>query len=333
MRYTIKAKLILAFSLIIVLVSGLVIYSIKTLEVINDQSTIITVNWIPSIDCAHTVNTMTSDFRSLEYSHIIAATPQEMERLEKEITVKSEAINKEFSKYEALISNDIDRNLYNKIKAEWVKYIEVNKKLLQISSELKTDEAVALMNGESQKLFDEVSNDLLELVKFNQEGAKRASNEGDTLYAHSRTVLMTLSIIAISFSILMTVLILMSTIKPITKMKIKLHELAEKRDLTQQINIKSKDEIGQLADTMDHYADDLQKFIVIPINKIAVGDFDFELNIKDNEDELSPALKRTMESIKGLTIELSTLTGAAIMENSKVVEELKTSMELIEILL
>jgi len=99
--------------------------------------------------------------------------------------------------------------------------------------------------------------------------------------------------------------------RPLTSVVAMIKEI-EKGHLKNRLNLNRKDEIGQLADTMDHYADDIQKYVVLPINKIAVGDFDFELNIKDSEDELSPAIMKTVESIKGLVYEANSLTGAAI---------------------
>lgn len=86
----------------------------------------------------------------------------------------------------------------------------------------------------------------------------------------------------------------------------------KKGHLKKRLNLNRKDEIGQLANAMDQYADELQKFIVEPMLKISEGDFDFEMLIRDEQDELGPALQRTTEAIKGLVYEANTLTGAAI---------------------
>lgn len=106
-------------------------------------------------------------------------------------------------------------------------------------------------------------------------------------------------------------LVIRNISRPLSEVVSMIKEI-EKGHLKSRLNLQRKDEIGQLADTMDHYADDLQRYVVVPINKMADGDFDFELNIKDDEDELSPALKKTVESIKGLVYEANTLISAAI---------------------
>jgi methyl-accepting chemotaxis protein len=144
-----------------------------------------------------------------------------------------------------------------------------------------------------------------------------AETEKVNTVTHSNVVKnINLSIVLALLVLLMTISILGTIIvanisKPLASVVSMIKEI-EKGHLKSRLNLKRKDEIGQLGNTMDHYADDLQKFIVEPINKIAVGEFDFELNIKDNEDELSPALKKTVESIKGLVYEANALTDAAI---------------------
>jgi len=82
--------------------------------------------------------------------------------------------------------------------------------------------------------------------------------------------------------------------------------------LRKRLNLNRKDEIGKLAKAMDQYADELQKYVVDPMHKIAEGNFDFELLIRDDEDEVGPALQKTTEAIKGLVYEANSLTAAAI---------------------
>ena len=63
---------------------------------------------------------------------------------------------------------------------------------------------------------------------------------------------------------------------------------------------------------MNNYADYIQNYVVSSMDKISEGNFDFEFLIKDDKDEIGPALKKTAESIKGLVNEVNTLTSAAI---------------------
>lgn len=130
MRFTIRLKIILVFIIITSLVIGLNIYSVNKFKVLNDKSTEITVRWLPGIEIAHSMNTMTSDYRILEFRHIISTSNTDMAQLEKDMDVKSEEIKKQMDDYDKNIHNDTDKKLFNTVKTEWDKYIEIHKKVI-----------------------------------------------------------------------------------------------------------------------------------------------------------------------------------------------------------
>lgn len=81
--------------------------------------------------------------------------------------------------------------------------------------------------------------------------------------------------------------------------------------LTNRLHLNRKDEIGQLAQTMDTYADDLQAVLVANLNQIADGDLSTNVRLKDEQDCVSPALQRVIESLRGLIEEMNRLSQAA----------------------
>ena len=211
-----------------------------------------------------------------------------------------------------------------KNKENWIDFKSENSKKTafeiygQINSNI--DNWVQISNGAiEKKIINKEWDDTFQIARGSLDEITNiidAATEANLLkYGKQRTnVIVNISIgllVILALILIFGFIIIKNISKPLSEVVAVIKEI-EKGHLKSRLNLKRKDEIGQLADTMDHYADDLQKYIVIPINKIAVGDFDFELNIKDNEDELSPALKRTMDTIKDLTSELGNLTGAAI---------------------
>lgn len=209
-------------------------------------------------------------------------------------------------------------------KKDWIGYKSEVSKLTafeifeKINSEI--DNWVLISNKSIEnKAFEKEWEDTFEVPRGHLDEITNllavAAESNEALYAKQRTFTITNIVIGL-FILLILIFVLGFVIirnisKPLSSVVAMIKEI-EKGHLKNRLNLGRKDEIGQLADTMDHYADDLQKYIVGPINKIADGDFDFELNIKDSEDELSPALKKTVESIKGLVYEANTLTSAAI---------------------
>ena len=62
-------------------------------------------------------------------------------------------------------------------------------------------------------------------------------------------------------------------------------------ELSKRMNLHQKDEVGQMADTMDTFADSLQNDVVASLQKLAQGDFAFEVKPHSDQDVIRGALK------------------------------------------
>ena len=73
-----------------------------------------------------------------------------------------------------------------------------------------------------------------------------------------------------------------------------------------------KDEIGEMAATMDQFSDDLQNQVIGTMKKIADGDLSTDVKVVDAQDEIGPALRTTTESLRALVAEANMLSKAAV---------------------
>ncbi len=81
-----------------------------------------------------------------------------------------------------------------------------------------------------------------------------------------------------------------------------------KGHLDKRLNMDRSDEIGQMANTMDSFAEDLQNGLVTALQKLADGDLTFETKLKDNEDIISAAIIKTNEDLNRIVEEILTAT-------------------------
>ncbi|WP_303870280.1 methyl-accepting chemotaxis protein [Acetobacterium wieringae] len=79
-----------------------------------------------------------------------------------------------------------------------------------------------------------------------------------------------------------------------------------------RLGFDSDDEIGEMATAMDCFAEDLQKVVIGTMIQISDGDVSATIEEKDDADEISPALKRTIASIRGLIDEVTRLSQAGV---------------------
>jgi methyl-accepting chemotaxis protein len=120
-----------------------------------------------------------------------------------------------------------------------------------------------------------------------------------------------IAVVAIIIAILLGIFISGSITGPLSKGVYMIGEL-NKGHLSQRLNMNRKDEIGILANVMDQFADNLQNIVIGTMKKIATGDLSSNLTAKDNQDEITPALNSTVESLRGLVAEARRLSQAAV---------------------
>ena len=104
MLKTIKSKLIFLVSVLLAVVLFMGVYSLLILKAVNNKSTIMAQEDIPGIIYSEELNTMTSDFRLLEYEHIISDNISEMDAKEKALEEKNKEIKNYFDNYKKTIT-------------------------------------------------------------------------------------------------------------------------------------------------------------------------------------------------------------------------------------
>lgn len=299
MRLTVRMRLFLAFGFMTAVLMALGVYSIFSVRTVNEQSTIINTNWLPGIDRAHSTNTMTSDFRLKEYRHIIAADNLEMDQVEQEMESLNIEIGKKMAEYEETIADDVDRELFNIVKTEWDTYLQINKQVIDLSRQMKTEEAMKLIRGGSKEAFDNASNALIKLVKHNQTNADKADKEGNRIYDNTVKILIIVIVLGALIAVGVSFVITNGIIKPINKLASSANKMAE-GDLDVEIDESSKDEIGVLAKSFSKMAANINE-ILTNINssseQVAAG----SKQVSDSSMALSQGATEQASSIEQLT--------------------------------
>ncbi|MBK8160098.1 MAG: MCP four helix bundle domain-containing protein [Rhodospirillaceae bacterium] len=177
---------------------GLAIYN---LAVVNDQSTIIATNWLPSVDITDKLNMNTSDYRIAQGTHIMSTDEAEMAKAEADIEAVGKVITDNRKIYEPLISSDEERGLYDQFAKQWEDYLAVSAEVIELSRKNANDEASALFKGEARQHFDDASVTLAALAALNKKGADDASAAGDEIYAQSRLIIICVFVVMLAFGV------------------------------------------------------------------------------------------------------------------------------------
>jgi methyl-accepting chemotaxis protein len=228
-----------------------------------------------------------------------------------------DANNKEI---DDLIQSFKDTNHSAEINAAFQKFIDARKvmdtefdKIKELGFANKNDEAMALMReGASGWTASKNVQDALDEVSTLLVNDSSATAEANNIMAGdvSRTMLIAIAIgaiLAIGLGLFLSTIIA-NPLKRAAQMLIDM----SRGHLSNRLGMNTKDEVGKMSAAMDHFAENLQTMVIGTMNQISQGDVSKELNITDPQDEITPALKQTIENIRALILEATMLSNAAL---------------------
>ncbi|WP_374655935.1 methyl-accepting chemotaxis protein [Dongia sp.] len=207
-------KLALAIGILLLGMMGLGALSIYNLGVVNDQSTIIATNWLPSVDITDKLNMNTSDLRIAQGTHIMSTTDEGMAKAEADIDLQTKTIAANREIYESLISSEEERQIYLAFAKQWDAYLATSRQVLALSRKNINDEASALFKGEARVQFDDASLTLTRLAELNRAGADAASALGDAIYAQSQLIIIVTFVLLLAFSVVIGFVLVRSISRP-----------------------------------------------------------------------------------------------------------------------
>lgn len=298
---TIKKKLILSFTTIVILLSGMGFTSITYLDRVNNTSTIISDEVIPQLECLSKLNYSVARYRSFEYQHISLTSDKDMDELENRMSDLETEINTYIAQYQVYDNSESIKL----VRSQWDTYYEKHQEVLEASHSLDTNNALAIIQDESKATFDSLAETVNTLSKENEEKAAEISHRGDIMYSKASRIVEFTAGGTIIFAIVMAVLIIYSVTKPIQTLRLRLLELAQSGgDLTQRIQIKSKDEMALLANAVNQFIENIRT-IIVEVNINATG-------VEAASDKVIGCLKVLSDNVD---------------ESSSIIEELSAGME------
>jgi methyl-accepting chemotaxis protein len=165
--------------------------------------------------------------------------------------------------------------------------------------------------GTVANLRKQMSPPLDAMLAINVEEAKKLNTDSVALVAGATMTMIISTIVGVIIAIAIALYLTRSITGPIGQVASNLKEL-QKGHLSVRLNLSRKDEIGDMARTMDRYASGQQKWVLGTMQKIAEGDLSSQLKAADAQDEVVPALQTTIDSIRALVAEANMLSKAAI---------------------
>ncbi|TBL71194.1 HAMP domain-containing methyl-accepting chemotaxis protein [Paenibacillus thalictri] len=250
MRLSVSQKMIASFSFIflLLLISGL--FSFKSMNNIFGSVSSITDEYLPGVELVNNLNFQTEHVIALTYSHLIENNADNMKNIEKEITDYSAKIDQTLKEYEPTVSTEDEKKHYDSLIAKWKEFQKTNAATLQVS--LTNDQTkIKTAMADSYKAFSAMQTDLDALVKHNHSGALDAAQSVRDVYTSSTRVMVVIVILSLVFAIAITYTLHRLISVPIRKVTNTVLKVADGDLSVRDIQVKNRDEIGQLAQAVN----------------------------------------------------------------------------------
>ncbi len=263
---TISKKMILSFTIIILILVSMGILSVYANDKMNQSSKNVTNQIIPTMKVAQILDYEFARIRSFTYEHITLTSKADMEEAKDKINETSTSFEGHIEEYEKLTGVEL-----TDIKEKWEKYKANNLEAIDFSGAHNKEKALAIIRGENKDIYEAINTELSKIVDEYNEKANQASLDAHELYIFLRNTITKVILVALILGVLLSYINIRGVVRPIKKLEHKLEDLVENGgDLTQSIEIKSKDEIGNLANAINTFIENI-RMIIIEVNLRADG--------------------------------------------------------------
>ncbi|ASA22546.1 methyl-accepting chemotaxis protein [Paenibacillus donghaensis] len=253
-------KIISAFLLVSLILVVLGFYSISTLRSANVNMKSMYSNNLISVRELSAVQIGYQKVRVLLRDMSSSTVDADMAQLKEDILTTRQAIDENINTYRPLAATAEEQELLRTFDTEYAKYSNMFEQALILAQDDNTQAFYKFLNEQMNIQGNEVIKNMNDLISVNVRLAEEANTHSQETYSSSLAITIAVIAGAVLLSILIGYLIARSISRPLLQMLGLASEVAN-GNLTQQANISTKDEIGQLAQALNLMVDNLKELI------------------------------------------------------------------------
>lgn len=218
--------------------------------------------------------------------------------------------------YEQSDMNEDENKIYKEIKSDLEDYRNSSDKIISLASDGKYDEAMNL-SKESANIREKLTNNIDKLVKITEQKASDKSYSNNNVNNKSFYIMVTTIILGFITAVLLGVIIATVISNNLKKVLLYAQHL-EQGDLTQEIEISSKDEIGSMARALNKANENIRRLIAVIM--------DGSNDISSSGEELSATTHEVSSKMNDINESIEQISKGA-QDLSAITEEVSASAE------
>lgn len=319
-----KVKKKMSF-LAFVLMSGVIIVglmAIISLWIFNKEVKNITDKWMPSVILAEELNTLTSDYRILQYNYLTSDEEASLTNLEQQLLDLKSKIQSKSSEYEVRTNNNEEKEMLLQAREIWENYLTGSNKIIELKKQQKIEEASKLMLADLKTYYDLFIDKFEGLVEYNKNGSDEAAEKCQKTFIFVVIIVVLVIAFILLFANVLSKEITSIIVTPLNEVQSALGGLVN-GNFDVSMNYQANDEIGVLVKEVNLFIDSLTHIIKDEqylLGEMARGNFD----IKSRETKrYIGGFEAVLLSIRGINTEL----GNTLSDISVSAEQVNTASE------
>ena len=302
----IGVRLGLAFSLVLTLLAAIILFSIASLKSLNKGTDQIVNDKYPKVVIAYEI--LDEVNRNARHIHnmLLWDDLAEIEKERQSLLSNRKENDQNYVQLEQLVASETGKALLQAVLSARAKYRGSQKEVIDLVNAGKKQETIALLAGRFREDQERYISALKNLIRHQTESVIDSGKHAESTYGNTRILLFFLAALAFVLGSSVALWITHSITQPIGE-ALKIAHTVATGDLTSRIDIKSRDEIGQLLLALKKMNESLAKIvaevrtgtdtIATASNQIALGNLD----LSSRTEEQVSALEETASSIEELT--------------------------------
>lgn len=272
------------------------LFAYNQIGVIHESASVVTDSSLPNVQIAGEIQTKAQRQFSALLEHVISADAAEMSRSEAVIQELRNANAGLLSKYEQSVATARGKELLDNIRNTRTPYNASFEEALRLSRDLKSKEAILLINTRVKPLQKAYADACDAAVALNKAEAEQASGTIRSSVSGARTGVLVGLAIALLAAFCIALFITRSITHPLS-IAVDLVGKVAKGDLTGKSNIESKDELGQMMAAMNTMVTNLQSTAEVA-TRISEGDLTVQAKLLSDQDALGLSLQQMLTNLR-----------------------------------
>jgi methyl-accepting chemotaxis protein len=302
----IRAKLIGGFSLVLSIALVQSLLSMQQLQAVNQKSTDIARNRLPSVKVLGGLNGDLAELRLARLQLTMAEESSKVGPAEQELNKLQGKLNDHMAEYAKLVSSDEEKTLATELEGQLKAYTALTPQMVKLMRDLNSGEAKAIAQGEGRRSYDAANVLLDKLTQLNTRGANAASDDADRIYARARMLLVGGLAVMVALGLGIAWLVSRNLVNAASRAVAQAERIAD-GDLSHPVQIDSHDEMGKLLDALGKMQDKLRGIVAgVRQNAEGVATASAEISQGNNDlsgrtEEQASALEETAASMEELS--------------------------------